>query len=392
MYGGAEFVDRVNQKSVLRNIVIILSAMITFFFSIQLLGIGFRALGQETATSILNATSNPFIGLFIGLLVTAILQSSSTTTTMIVAAVASQSISLAQAIPIVLGANIGTTLTSTIVALSYITKTSEFRKAISAGTVHDIYNILVVLLLFPLELNYGLLTDLSVLITKSIPIFTGSPFLGILNFLDPVGSLLVDNVGGIFTLILAFVLLLATVKYISKILYDQWIGSAKKRYERTFFSKSYKSFGWGLVITSVIQSSSLSTSLIVPLVATGKIGIKRAFEFILGANLGTTITALLAAIFQSEAAISLALAHFIFNLFGVVIFLFTPFLSKVPTFLAERLGAITLRSRLTGLAYIIFTFFIIPFTLIYFSNGSDTLAEYQKTHSIIEKREGFLED
>ncbi|MEJ2004323.1 MAG: Na/Pi symporter, partial [Cyclobacteriaceae bacterium] len=115
------------------------------------MGDSFNNLGREVAESIITATSNPFIGLFIGLLVTALIQSSSTTTSMIVALVASGSITLANAVPMIMGANIGTTLTSTIVSLGYIAKREEFKRAIAAGTVHDFFNILTVLILFPLE-------------------------------------------------------------------------------------------------------------------------------------------------------------------------------------------------------------------------------------------------
>ena len=100
-------------------------------------------LGQETAKSILLATSNPFIGLFIGLLATALIQSSSTVTSMTVAVVASGYLTLGNAIPVVMGANVGTTLTSTLVSLGFITKRNQFRKAISAGTIHDFFNIIV---------------------------------------------------------------------------------------------------------------------------------------------------------------------------------------------------------------------------------------------------------
>ena len=125
------------------NAAIALGSILLFMLSIQLMGTAFKAWGTGTAQSILEVTSNPFIGLFIGLLVTAILQSSSTTTSLAVAAVASGSVSLQHAVPIVMGANVGTTITSTIVSLGYITKTNEFRKAISAGTSHDFFNVIV---------------------------------------------------------------------------------------------------------------------------------------------------------------------------------------------------------------------------------------------------------
>ena len=129
------------------------------------MGESFGALGKDAAESILVATSNPFIGLFIGLLITALIQSSSTSTAMIVAAVASGSLTLADSVPMIMGANIGTTLTSTIVALGYITNKNEFRRALATGTVHDFFNILTTLILFPLEYYYGIISFLSQYIT-----------------------------------------------------------------------------------------------------------------------------------------------------------------------------------------------------------------------------------
>ena len=118
-------------------------------------------IGKNVAETILLATSNPFTGLFIGLLITAMLQSSSTTTSLVVALVASGSITLQSAIPIIMGANIGTTITSTIVSLGFISKKKEFRRAVAAGTYHDFFNILTTIALFPLEYYYGFLSSLS---------------------------------------------------------------------------------------------------------------------------------------------------------------------------------------------------------------------------------------
>jgi sodium-dependent phosphate cotransporter len=118
-----------------------------------------------------------------------------------------------------------------------------------------------------------------------------------------------------------------------------------------------------------VQSSTITTSLIVTIVATGKVSVKKAFPFILGANIGTTITAAIAAIYQTEAAISIALVHFLFNFIGALIFLPFPAVRNIPVQLATLFGEKTVKSRLIGLAYILLTFFIIPFLLIYFNRG-----------------------
>ncbi len=358
------------------NAIAIGLSVFTFLFSIQLIGGSITSLGRDFADYAISATRNPFIGLFIGLLSTAILQSSSTTTTIAVAAVASGTLSLQGAIPIILGANIGTTLTSTIVAMGYITKSGEFRKAVSAGTVHDFFNILMVLILFPLESAYHILERASMTITSWIGVSSvetvGTSGLGFGSLFNGLNNWLISNLGAVVTLILAFSLLFYSIKFLSKLIYNLLIGRARDRFQTTVFKNTFLSFGWGLLLTSAIQSSSLTTSLIVPLVATSKVKLKRAFQFILGANIGTTITALLAATFQSEAAINLAIVHLLFNLIGVLIFLFIPFLRSLPVFLARKLGSFTLQLRIAGFAYILVAFFLIPFALIYFSSSLES--------------------
>ena len=328
--------------------------------------------GFSLSDYVINTTSNPFIGLFIGLLATALLQSSSTITTILVAAVATGTLSLQSAIPIVLGANIGTTLTSTIISMGYITKTNEFRKAVAAGTVHDLFNIVMVLVLFPIELKYHLLEKGSkflagLLVTRS----SGSLIseFGLTSLFESLSNWLIGNLGNIVTLVLGVVLLFFCIKIVSKLLYNILIGRTRKKFETTVFSSTMRSFSWGLLITSAVQSSSLTTSLIVPLVATGKVKLIRAFQFILGANIGTTITALIAAVFQSQIAIEIALVHFLFNTVGVLVFLCIPYLSKLLVYAAEMMGQYTLRLRIVGFVYILITFFLFPFTLIYVSKG-----------------------
>lgn len=381
-------------KSLYRSVIIIALALYVFLLSINLISTSFGLLGAEVVESILNATANPFIGLFIGLLTTAIIQSSSTVTTMTVAAVAGGSISFESAIPIIMGANVGTTVTSTIVSLGYLTKKSEFRKAISAGTAHDIFNIAVVVILFPLELKFHFLSDLSRYITSLI--HTGSnsgtsePEFGINTLMfEPIANLLGDLISNPFILlIISFFLLFGTIKILSKIIYRDLIGRSKTKLEDFVFKTKYRSFGWGLLITSAIQSSSVTTSLMVPLVATGKVKLRRAFQFILGANIGTTITALIAALFRSEAAISLAIAHLMFNLIGVLIFLPFPWVSLIPIKLSRRLGALTLKYRMVGFAYILVVFFLIPFALIYISSDNkiaDQNVIEKKTFTSVEK-------
>ncbi|WP_421872784.1 Na/Pi symporter [Marinoscillum sp.] len=356
----------------------ILVSILGFFGAISFLGISFQSIGSDFSQNFEIAFSNPAIGLFIGLLGTAILQSSSTTTSMAVAAVAAGSIPMENAIPIVMGANIGTTLTSTIVSMSYVTKTAEFKKAVSAGTCHDIFNVLTCIVLFPLELNYGLLSNLSHSMASWFEIANTSETVHekffIYQFLDNIGKTLVSWMGGYLLLILSILMLFGTVKAISNISYKQLIGTTRSRFEAIAFQNTFRAFGWGFLTTAIIQSSSITTSLIVPLVATGKVTIRRAFQFVVGANIGTTITAILAALFKSEAAMSLAFAHFLFNLTGTLLFIGVPFVRQLPIYLSNRLGSVALKYKISAFAYILLLFFVLPFTLIYVSKSEASIS------------------
>ena len=143
------------------------------------------------------------------------------------------------------------------------------------------------------------------------------------------------------------------------------IGKSQKNLEKYVFGNPLKSLAWGTGLTAAVQSSSVTTSLIVPLVATDKISLRKAFPFLMGANIGTTVTALIAAISQTEAALAVALCHLLFNLFGVLFLFPISAIRNIPIYMAELLGHYAGKRRMVGIAYIVITFFLIPFTLIY---------------------------
>ncbi|QHT71882.1 Na/Pi cotransporter family protein [Rhodocytophaga rosea] len=334
--------------------------------SLDLMSVAFKSLGADIIEHIIQATSNPFISLFIGLLTTAIVQSSSTVTSMIVAVVASGALSLESAVPMIMGANIGTTVTSTIVALGHIIDKREFRRAFAVATVHDFFNILVTIILFPLEYYFGMLSQLSVLVTGAIINLGNKPGELVKLTISPVSEYIknLSNENGILLLIISVILLFIAIKYLTVLLKQLVIGESQKKMDKYVFGAPGKSLLWGMVLTGAIHSSSVTTSLIVPLVAADKLSVKKAFPFIMGANIGTTITAMIAAISKSEAALSIALAHVLFNVIGVLIFYPIPAIRNIPVQLARSLGSLTVKNRLIGLVYIILTFFLIPFLLI----------------------------
>jgi len=334
-------------------------------------------MGKNVAETILQATSNPFTALFIGLLVTAMLQSSSTTTSLVVALVASGSITLQSATPIIMGANVGTTITSTIVSLGFINKKKEFRRAVAAGTYHDFFNILTVIILFPLEYYYGFLSTVSGSISNLF--FKPSPEQAentVTHFwfgLSPITNFLIDEIPSPFFLTaVAVALLFASILIFRKLISGLLKAKSPEVFSRFFFKSQLKSFMWGLLTTAAIRSSTITTSVVVPIVAQKIVKLKQAAPFILGANIGTTITAFIAAFLNSNTSsgLSIAIVHFLFNFIGVLIFFPIPVLRRLPLGLADWMGKLTLKYRLAGFVYILTTFFFLPFSLIYLNQDS----------------------
>jgi solute carrier family 34 (sodium-dependent phosphate cotransporter) len=353
-----------------------------FVFALDLMISSLQHLGTTAAETILLATSNPFTGLFIGLLITAMIQSSSTATSLVVALVASGSVTIDSAIPILMGANIGTTITSTIVSLGFINRKKEFRRAVSAGTYHDFFNILTALILFPLEYYYGFLSTLSGRLAGNFFTFSKTADPGIYTPLwtgfTPVIDFLVELIPSGFLLALfSFALLFSSIVLFRKLISGLLMASSPQKFSRFFFKSNLKSFFWGLITTAAIRSSTITTSVVVPIIAQKIVTLRKAAPFILGANLGTTVTAFIAAALNasSGSAITIAIAHFLFNFIGVLIFYPMPFLRNIPLALANELGRLTIRYRLVGIVHILVIFFFLPFSLIYLNRDSTEVLE-----------------
>jgi sodium-dependent phosphate cotransporter len=372
-------------KPVVQKTAYILSALLIFLFALDLMLSALQHLGKPAAEAIILATSNPFTALFIGLLVTAIIQSSTATTSMTVALVASGSLTLQSAIPIIMGANIGTTITSTIVSLGFLQRRKEFRRAVAAGTYHDFFNILTALVLFPLEYYFQFLSKLAQFIATKFfdqPVgLNGSSFTLLGGGMSRLTDWIANTLDNSFLLtIVSFALLFGSILFFRKVLTDLLGFGSSATFQRFFFRNALKSFGWGVLTTAAIRSSTVTTSLVVPLVAKKVVRLRKAVPFILGANIGTTLSAFLAAVVNSNTAISIAIAHFMFNFIGVIIFYALPGAREIPIALAQGLGRLTLRYRLAGFLYLLLTFFFIPFSLIYMNRDAVSLTEltYQR--------------
>ncbi|XP_041352274.1 sodium-dependent phosphate transport protein 2B-like isoform X2 [Gigantopelta aegis] len=152
-------------------LVLILLFLYMFICSLDFLSTAFKLLGGKQAGRVFQQNEilhNPVAGLMIGILVTVLVQSSSTSTSLIISMVGGGLLDIKSAIPMVMGANIGTSVTNTIVALGQIVNKGDFRRAFAGATVHDMFNWLSVLVLLPLEVVSGYLFHLSSVIVDSM--------------------------------------------------------------------------------------------------------------------------------------------------------------------------------------------------------------------------------
>jgi len=354
------------QLSLLWRPIGLLIALYVFILSITLLGASFKLFGKDFAETLLTTTSNPVIGLFIGILATSIIQSSSTTTSIVVGMVAGGLISIEGAIPIVMGANIGTTITNTMVSLTHITRSREFGRAFGGAIVHDIFNLLAVILLFPLQYFTNFLGYAALFMEG---VFENS---GGLQFISPIKVITKPVVNGIIhslgdsswlSALIAILMLFVALKFMVDIMKSLVISRVEGFFDRTIFKTTFRALTFGIILTSIVQSSSITTSLVIPLVGAGVLTIRQIYPYTLGANIGTTVTAIMASLVtQNPGAVAVAFSHLLFNIFGISIFL--P-LTKIPITLANKVAELTARSKLYPIAFILLIFFIIPIVLIY---------------------------
>ena len=344
---------------------LLLLLMYVFFLSITLMGDSFQFFGRGFAEQLLTTTANPFIGIFIGILATSLVQSSSTTTSMTVGLVAGGALTIPGAIPIVIGANIGTSVTNTLVSLGHLSRPGEFRRAFAAATVHDFFNVIAVVILFPVQLSTNFLGRLSVILEGWLRSSGGFTLVNPIKLtVDPLAELIARVTGesGTIMLLLSIMLLFVALRYIILNLKILVVERVEVFFDTILFKTAVRAFLFGVVLTIMVQSSSITTSLAVPLAGAGILTLRQIFPMTLGANLGTTITAMLAALVTgNSAAVTVAFAHVLFNVFGIVII--WP-IRQLPIYFANILAEIATRSRLVPIVYVVTLFFLIPLTLI----------------------------
>uniref|UniRef100_A0A8C2SIH2 Solute carrier family 34 member 3 n=1 Tax=Capra hircus TaxID=9925 RepID=A0A8C2SIH2_CAPHI len=359
----------------------LLGGLYLFICSLDILSSAFQLLGSKVTGDIFKdnvVLSNPVAGLVIGVLVTVLVQSSSTSSSIVVSMVASKLLTVRASVPIIMGVNVGTSITSTLVSMAQSGDRDEFRRAFGGSAVHGIFNWLTALVLLPLESAAAPLERLSALILGAANLQPGGHAPDILKVLtQPLTHLIVQ--------LDADVLMgSATGNATNRSLIKRWCGTREQTVRRrgggeaglgvngSRFADFPRPFGWlsgylamlvGAGLTFVLQSSSVFTAAIVPLIGVGVISLERAYPLFLGSNTGTTTTALLAALASPSdmllSAVQVALIHFFFNLAGILLWYLVPFL-RLPIPLAKHFGNLTASYRWVAVAYLLLCFLLLP--------------------------------
>nr|AIE89828.1 NaPi II-like protein [Eptatretus stoutii] len=439
--------------------LILLGLLYLFICSLSILSDAFKLLGGKTAGNIFtnnSLLSNPVAGVVIGILVTVLVQSSSTSTSIVVSMVSAGLLKVNIAIPIIMGSNVGTSVTNTIVALLQAGDRNVYRRAFAGATVHDWFNWLSVLVLLPIEVASGYLYRLTKALLDAFHIKSGEEAPDLLKVItNPLtkkiiqldkkvieeiakGTLtaqnkslikdcvksssvtvlknvtvmnetlcsifscweqgsnfstennvtithvtsecdhlfkstnLSDTAVGIILLVLSLLILCLCLIFIVKVLHSLLRGQIAVVIKKVINTDFPFPFGWlsgylaivvGAGMTFLVQSSSIFTSAITPLIGIGVISIERAYPLTLGSNIGTTTTAVLASLASSGdklmQSLQIALCHLFFNISGIIIFYPIPFM-RVPIKLAKMLGNLTAKYRWFAVLYLLIAFFLLP--------------------------------
>jgi sodium-dependent phosphate cotransporter len=423
----------------LSKFVLILGCLYLFICSLSFLADGFRLLAGKRAGEVFRDSKilgNPVSGLMVGVIATVLVQSSSTSTSITIAMVSAELLTTTQAIYIIMGANIGTSVTSTIVSLGQANDRNQFRRAFAAATIHDCFNFMTVIVLLPIEASVHYLKFISSsiiagytelkqaeknngftlktmtkpftkaivsidkkLITKiatekNATVLAGleskpllKTFFGQKSDLDDAAVGAIVLIG---SLILLCICLAALVKLLQSMLkgriavwmYKSVNGDFK---EVTLVGKTislkglagYISMATGFLLTIMVQSSSITTSAMTPLVGLGVINLERIYPLVLGANMGTTVTGILAALASDPSKIAITLevayAHLLFNCTGIFLFYVIWPMRRLPIAASQILGNTTAQYRWFALFYLFIMFLVVPGLAILLSHISFAL-------------------
>ena len=351
--------------------------------AVNVIGDGFKSATGGQAEELFAFAENPLIALMIGVLATGLIQSSSTTTSIVVG-LAAGGLPMEICVPMLMGANIGTTLTSTLVSLGMVRDKESFRRGFAAASVHDMFNLFAVVIFLPLEMLTGILEKSSGWLSEQmagsdggiVAVIFGGIGAGVTAVTEPLADLIgmlaewiPQPWGGILLIFIGIGLILSVINFIGSLLKVVMVGRAKQVLHSAIGRGPITGIFSGMLITIMVQSSSTTTALVVPLAGSGTFSVKQIYPFTLGANIGTTVTALIAAFafsgVEAQFALQAALVHLLFNVLATALIFGVPFLRVIPLEGAALLGELGARNKLFVVAWVLGVFVVVPAVLIF---------------------------
>lgn len=431
--------------SLLRTVLLVFF-LYFFLFFLDLMGGSFKVLGGCTAGAMFDGLSNPIAGLMVGILATVLVQSSSTSTSIVVSLVGADAMTVPVAIPVIMGANIGTSVTNTLVSFGQVNDDDEFERAFAGATVHDMFNFLSVAVLLPIELifhpllhmteamkpedvddgekwegpikqwvaplvkrvlnaNKDIIKDVAKGTTTCSKIYAEiaenaataehgdskglikcgdvlNPFTMTESKICPAfytenASKSDDMAAGGVCLFISIIGLCVCLFCLVKVLQSIVMSSSTALIKRATNINPYFAMIIGVGVTLLVQSSSITTSVLTPLVGLDIVTLEQMFPLTLGANIGTTGTALLASMVSTKPeSVQIALCHLFFNIFGILIWFPIPAMRNVPIAAARKLGELTRQYKGFPVIYILFAFVMVPAVLLGVSTMYDKGGPY----------------
>ncbi|KAJ9462196.1 hypothetical protein DIPPA_07814 [Diplonema papillatum] len=397
----------------------VVGVLYLFIIALGLMGDAFQILGGRSSGRTFRDSellANPFAGVSIGILATVLMQSSSTTTSIIISMAASGLVTAHDAAYLVMGANIGTSVTNTLVSFAHINNAEEYRRAFTAAVFHDMFNWLTVSIFLPLEVSSGFLLRISKAIVDGLALgretegkepeflkrltkpVTGrvvsvdkglieaiaraeSP--AVLSGLEketivrqsghhlfrtsPISDtevgllLLFVSLAMLTTCLLMLVKLLASVLQGRVAIWTRYLLNLEFKHPLLRIAgglDNYILLLFGTGATILVQSSSVFTSTLTPLVGIGLVHIEKMVPLTHGANIGTTVTGVLSALSGDHVDVGLrvALEHVLFNCLGTVVWFVVWPLRPVPLACAKFMGETAENLRWFPMAYVVGAF------------------------------------
>lgn len=360
----------------LARVLAVLALLFIFLLGVNGLGDAFKSLGRGLLDSFFAATENPFMGLMVGILATTLVQSSSVSTSLIVGLVAApeNALPIANAVPMIMGANIGTTVTNTLVSMAHMGRRDEFYRAFSVATCHDFFNFLAVVMLLPLEMATGYLRKTATWLASSLTGLGGveydSPIKGALKAsLKPIkGGIHAisdsERLQAALLILISALMIYFALLLLVKVMRSAMSSRVETMVSRGFYRSPIVAMILGIVVTVMVQSSSITTSLLVPLAGAGLLTLEQAFPITIGANIGTTVTAFLAALAvtgpNAVAGVTIALVHLLFNVSATTLIYPVRRIREMPLNAARWLARLAARSKALAIAYVLILFYGLP--------------------------------